>query len=249
MLKCLKTRMVPNYAPCWIQGSSGSVQNGFAILSTHLSERQEEIVNKHNDLRRMVEPTASNMLRMKWNATAAKNAESWANDCILGHSPKTRRQIENGLQCGENLYYASVPKSWSSGIQGWFDERSDFIFGKGPDEDTAIIGHYTQMVWYKSYEIGCAVAYCPKSALYKFFYVCHYCPAGNLLGSSFYSPYTPGNPCGDCPDACDNGLCTNPCAYEDEYMNCRKLLQTYSCQHKTLQEGCKGSCQCTNEIQ
>uniref|UniRef100_A0A8D0HFS8 SCP domain-containing protein n=1 Tax=Sphenodon punctatus TaxID=8508 RepID=A0A8D0HFS8_SPHPU len=177
---------------------------GFAILSTHLSERQEEIVNKHNDLRRMVEPTASNMLRM---VREDPNAESWANDCILGH---------NGLQCGENLYYASVPKSWSSGIQGWFDERSDFIFGKGPDEDTAIIGHYTQMVWYKSYEIGCAVAYCPKSALYKFFYVCHYCPAGNLLGSSFYSPYTPGNPCGDCPDACDNGLCS-------------KLIYCFSC--------------------
>lgn len=32
-----------------------------------------------------------------------------------------------------------------------------------------------QLVWYNSYQVGCAVAYCPRNQ-YNYFYVCHYCP-------------------------------------------------------------------------
>lgn len=32
-----------------------------------------------------------------------------------------------------------------------------------------------QLVWYRSNQVGCAMASCPNAA-YKYFYVCHYCP-------------------------------------------------------------------------
>ncbi|KAL8173277.1 UNVERIFIED_CONTAM: hypothetical protein K2H54_043753 [Gekko kuhli] len=148
----------------------------FNLLSTDLPERQKEIVDKHNDLRRKVEPKASNMLKTEWNGTAAKNAKSWADECDYNHSPTSRRTIENDLICGENLFYSSVPKSWSEAIQAWFDEKADYIYGTGPKTENAVIGHYTQLIWYKSFLIACAVARCQHD-LYKYFYVCHYCPA------------------------------------------------------------------------
>lgn len=32
-----------------------------------------------------------------------------------------------------------------------------------------------QVVWYRSNQLGCAMAHCPSST-FKYFYVCHYCP-------------------------------------------------------------------------
>nr|XP_056712788.1 serotriflin-like [Euleptes europaea] len=211
----------------------------FNALSTDLPERQKEVVDKHNDLRRKVEPRASNMLKMEWNGTAAKNAQSWANECNYNHSPVSRRTIENDLLCGENLFYSSVPKSWSEAIQAWFDEKEDYVFGEGPKPENAIIGHYIQVVWYKSYLVACAVAKC-QHELYEYFYVCHYCPAGNVLGENFYKPYKVGEPCADCPDACDDGLCTNPCKQEDQYSNCVSLKERFTCKHPIIEQNCPG---------
>uniref|UniRef100_A0A674IU93 Cysteine rich secretory protein 2 n=1 Tax=Terrapene triunguis TaxID=2587831 RepID=A0A674IU93_9SAUR len=178
--------------------------SGFAALSTDKADQQKEIVDKHNALRRGVMPTASNMLRMEWSRTAAENAKSWANECTLSHSPESRRTTTVG--CGENLYMSTAPNSWSDAIQAWYNEVENFMYGIGPTTPGAVIGHYTQVVWYKSYQIGCAVAFCPESE-YNYFYVCHYCPAGNI-NTLINTPYKSGAACGDCPNACDNGLCT-----------------------------------------
>ncbi|XP_042331682.1 cysteine-rich venom protein-like [Sceloporus undulatus] len=219
----------------------------FAALSTDLPEVQKEVVHKHNSLRRQVDPSASNMLKMEWNVEAAENAKYWAEHCVYSHSPEYRRTLEDGMLCGENLFYSSVPVSWSEAIQAWFDEREDFVFGEGPTYRNAVIGHYTQLVWYKSYMIACAVSYCDHK-IYKYFYVCQYCPAGNVLGIHYYSPYKEGEPCGDCPSKCDDGLCTNPCPYEDEFTNCPKLKEDYSCNHLLIEENCQESCFCESEI-
>ncbi|XP_077171342.1 serotriflin-like isoform X2 [Paroedura picta] len=223
-------------------------QAAFNALSTALPERQKEIVDKHNDLRRIVDPSASNMVKMEWNGTAAMNAKSWAEKCIYMHSEENQRTIENNVVCGENLFYSSVPKLWSAAIQAWFDEKADYTYGVGPKTENAVIGHYTQLVWYKSFQIGCAAANC-SHAIYKYFYVCHYCPAGNVEGENIYKPYKVGEPCGDCPDDCEESLCTNPCRQEDEVSNCVQLKKTHTCQHPLVRGYCPGHCQCTTEIQ
>ncbi|XP_062971929.1 cysteine-rich secretory protein 3-like [Elgaria multicarinata webbii] len=220
----------------------------FAALSTDFLDIQNEILDKHNDLRKQVEPSASNMLKMKWNGTAANNAKRWANQCIYNHSVKSQRTIENGIVCGENLFYSSFPKSWSDAIQQWFNERIHFTYMKGPKTEKAVIGHYTQLVWYKSYLVACAVSMCQQKEL-QYFYVCHYCPGGNIEGINYYTPYKEGEQCGDCPGNCDDGLCTNPCLDEDIYANCVNLKKKHSCNHPTVKAGCQGSCQCTSEIQ
>merc|ERR1719184_714151 len=88
---------------------------------------QTDIVNKHNALRRGVQPTASNMLKMSWNKEAAANAQKWANGCSMNHSPPSKRTISTS-GCGENLYMAGYKNTWDGAIQSWYDEVKDYRY-------------------------------------------------------------------------------------------------------------------------
>ncbi|KAM5326497.1 cysteine-rich secretory protein 3-like isoform 2-T3 [Glossophaga mutica] len=215
-------------------------------LSTTQKEVQSEILKKHNNLRRAVSPSASNMLKMTWDSKAAANAQKWANVCSHKHSKQQSRAIGE-KNCGENLFMSSSPTLWSDAIQTWFDEKDDFTYGVGPKDPTAVIGHYTQLVWYSSSLIGCGIAYCPNQRRLKYYYVCHYCSAGNVI-SRKYTPYLQGTPCASCPNHCDNGLCTNTCKYEDGFSNCQDLKNKMSCKNSLIKNNCKASCNCSDKI-
>ncbi|MBN3279662.1 CRVP protein, partial [Polyodon spathula] len=182
--------------------------------------------------------------RSAWSGEAAANANTWANTCSMNHSPSDKRNI-NGSRCGENLYMSSVANSWDTAVQAWYDEVKDFKYGVG-STNGAVVGHYTQVVWYRSNKVGCAVARCPGSK-YEYFYVCQYCPPGNNQ-DSLTTPYKTGPSCGSCPNACDNKLCTNPCPYSDMYSNCPALKVSFGCGNPSVSAWCPASCKCTNEI-
>jgi len=201
-----------------------------------------EIVNLHNELRRGVQPTASNMLKMFWNEEAAANAQRWAEACDQKHSTRAQRRISTS-GCGENIYMSSRKNSWTDAIQAWYGEVKDFQYGKG-SVNGGVVGHFTQVVWYRSNQIGCAMAECPNGR-YRYFYVCQYCSPGNY---QYTHPYKSGPSCGDCPNDCDNKLCNNPCPYSDRYTNCPSLKKKYSCKHPTIAGWCPASCKCTTQI-
>uniref|UniRef100_A0A3Q3VW71 ShKT domain-containing protein n=1 Tax=Mola mola TaxID=94237 RepID=A0A3Q3VW71_MOLML len=204
---------------------------------------QSEIVNKHNEFRRSVQPPASNMLKMSWNSEAAANAQAWADQCIMDHSPKSDRRITNLNKCGENVASSGNRISWSEVIQGWYNEAKDWRYGVGSINGKTV-GHFTQVVWYNSHEIGCGMAYCPNSEnLYH--YVCQYCPPGNYQHTQ---PYKSGTPCGDCPKACSDNLCTNACPYMDTYNVCPDLKREWSCDDSDVASWCPASCQCPSDI-
>ncbi|XP_051853083.1 cysteine-rich secretory protein 2-like isoform X2 [Antechinus flavipes] len=215
----------------------------FESLSTEDEKNQQEIVDKHNGLRAQASPPASNMLKMEWLQEAQKTAQIWAETCSFKHSDQKDRTIES--VCGENLYMSTAPTTWSGAIQSWYDEVLHFKFEKGSTSGEAV-GHYTQVMWYNSYQVGCGVAKCPNS-YFKYFFVCHYCPAGNVLPKQ-NSPYEIGTPCSKCPDSCSNNLCNNPCKYSNDYGNCDDLKKQVTCQHPIVHKHCKASCQCTNKI-
>ncbi|XP_036625000.1 cysteine-rich secretory protein 3-like [Trichosurus vulpecula] len=224
--------------------SCGDAQRvSFQSLSTKLEKAQREIVDKHNALRAQASPPATNMLKMQWSKEAQKTAQAWADQCTLDHSEQKDRTI--GTVCGENLFMSSASLSWTDAVQAWYDEYKHFEFGKGSTTGEAV-GHYTQVMWYASHQLGCAVAECPKAS-YKYYYVCHYCPAGNVLPRK-NSPYEIGTSCAKCANSCSNNLCTNPCSYTDGASNCPKLKKQYSCNNPTVKTHCKASCQCTDKI-
>ncbi|KAJ7345437.1 hypothetical protein JRQ81_001387 [Phrynocephalus forsythii] len=212
---------------------------------TTKANQQRVIVDKHNSLRRAVKPPARNMLRMEWNSQAASHAQSWANQCSLKQSTYESRMI-NGKSCGENIFMSSIIVPWPYVIQKWFDEGKNFQYGSGATSPNARIGVYTQVVWYNSYQVGCAVAVCPGQPVYKYFYVCRYCPAGNRI-DQINTPYKKGTPCGDCPKACDKGLCTNPCKHSDKYINCPGMKKTYGC-GIPLMKDCQASYSSTHAV-
>ncbi|XP_052049450.1 cysteine-rich secretory protein 1-like isoform X2 [Apodemus sylvaticus] len=213
-------------------------------LSTSKTSVQEEIVNKHNQLRRMVSPSGSDLLKMEWNHDAQVNAQDWADKCMYFHSPVDLRTTK--LKCGENLFMSNYLAPWSSVIQYWYDESNDLTFGVGPKKSGDKVGHYTQMVWNSTFQVACGVAECPENPL-KFLYVCHYCPTGNYV-NRLYNPYTVGPPCASCPGHCEDGLCTNSCEHEDDYSNCADLKKSVTCDHAIVKEGCKATCYCEDKI-
>ncbi|GAB5571598.1 cysteine-rich secretory protein 2 isoform X1 [Prionailurus iriomotensis] len=155
--------------------------------------------------------------------------------------------VLRSTKCGENLYMSSDPASWSNAIQNWYEERNNFVYGVGPKSSSSVVGHYTQLVWYSSFHVGCGIAYCPNQESLKYYYVCQYCPAGNNV-SKKNTPYQQGTPCASCPGNCEDGLCTNSCEYEDLLSNCDSLKTTAGCGHELLQEKCKATCLCENKI-
>jgi pathogenesis-related protein 1 len=124
-----------------------------------------------------------------WSESLAQAAQSWANHlsssgcCAMSHS---------GSGYGENIYKVSAVV-WSNGrreiqsrsaqqiVDGWATEAKDYDYEN--NTCNGICGHYTQIIWRDSTELGCAVAICPDKAQ---MWVCNYAPVGNIEGQRPY---------------------------------------------------------------
>ncbi|XP_021041440.1 cysteine-rich secretory protein 1-like [Mus caroli] len=127
--------------PSLLQDSSQ--KNSLETISTTKTSVQEEIVSKHNQLRRMVSPSGRDLLKLEWNHDAQENAQQWADKCTFRHSPIERRTTN--LTCDENLFMSSYLASWSSAIQEWYNEHKDLMYDVGPKQPNSMVGHYTQL--------------------------------------------------------------------------------------------------------
>ncbi|XP_041963087.1 cysteine-rich venom protein latisemin [Alosa sapidissima] len=212
-------------------------------ICTDSSAVQEEIVNAHNAFRRAVKPTASNMLKMSWNQTVADSAQQWVDKCEMRHGPSSSRLIE-GYELGENLFKTGGSNTWTEVVSAWHSEEENYQYPTGSHNGQPI-GHYTQVVWYSSYQVGCGVAKCGSS----YFYGCHYYRAGNFYtGGQGIPPYTEGEPCSACPDSCEDKLCTNPCPYINKFINCPALKLLAGCTNTYVRAFCSALCLCQTEI-
>ncbi|XP_061478304.1 cysteine-rich venom protein Cau1-like isoform X2 [Rhineura floridana] len=147
--------------------------------------------------------------------------------------------------CGENILQSSYSTSWLAVIEVWQRKESNFKYGIGTIDPRKNIYSYSQLVWYKAHQIGCALAYCPGKS-YPFLYICRYCPRG--IGIDHLAmPYKEGPPCEDCPYDCEDKLCTNPCRYEDRKMDCKAVISLFSCK-SSFEQQCEATCKCTTEI-
>ncbi|XP_041650212.1 cysteine-rich venom protein ophanin [Cheilinus undulatus] len=142
------------------------VQPQEAGICTEDLDVQAEIVNLHNALRSNVQPSAKNMLKMRYSAEVAASAQAWIDNCQLAHGPNTSRIIK-GYELGENLHESTEIKTWTEVINAWYAERGRYTYPRGVTYPT---GHYTQVVWFSSYEVGCGVKLCND----VYFYGCHY---------------------------------------------------------------------------
>uniref|UniRef100_A0A3B3YUG0 ShKT domain-containing protein n=1 Tax=Poecilia mexicana TaxID=48701 RepID=A0A3B3YUG0_9TELE len=125
--------------------------------------------------------------------------------------------------------------SWTNAAQAWYDEVHDFRYGVGSINGD-VVGLYTQVVWYGSNQISCAVTYCPN-ATYKWPLL----PPGQLLADP---PLQVRADLRRMPRHRDN----NPCLYNDQYSNFPELQQRWGCSHSDVASWCPASCRRTNQI-
>lgn len=120
--------------------------------------------------------------RLRWSVKLAGDAQGWAETLAREGWMRHSSQSEaNGA--GENLWMGSAGYYAPEAMIGSFvAEKRNFQLGAFPRvsrtgrwED---VGHYTQIVWRDTREVGCAVARNGSDD----FLVCRYWPAGNWMG-------------------------------------------------------------------
>ncbi|QZH74823.1 MAG: SCP-like extracellular [Erythrobacter sp.] len=118
--------------------------------------------------------------RLAWSNRLASEAQDWAEE--LARRGRMEHSTQEGRRgAGENLWMGSAGYYGPEVMIGAFvDERRMFRGGTFPQVSTTgrwnDVGHYTQVVWRETQEVGCAVARGGGND----FLVCRYWPAGNV---------------------------------------------------------------------
>jgi hypothetical protein len=153
-------------SPLLMGGTAGRADFNARLLIAHNAER-----------------SAIGVPPLVWNDRLAADARVWADELAatgrFEHSPD-----EPGEQPqGENLW-AGTPRAFSpeAMVALWAAERRDYRPGIFPNNsrsgDVENVGHYTQLIWRGTRQVGCATA----AGRNEEFLVCRYSEAGNVYG-------------------------------------------------------------------
>ncbi|KAI2793346.1 hypothetical protein POX_b03400 [Penicillium oxalicum] len=159
---------------------------------TSLEVFHDTMLRVTNDFRKLHEAKP-----LTWNDELAEYSRKWAEGCLWKHSDGPY---------GENLAFG-YPNA-SAAVDAWADEVKYYNFKK-PTGFTEETGHFTQLVWQSTTEVGCAAVNCgygkDKRSVQRgkidsraerllprddegdtraqgWFVVCEYKPPGNIVG-------------------------------------------------------------------
>ncbi|ODV63621.1 PR-1-like protein [Ascoidea rubescens DSM 1968] len=137
------------------------------IATAVLDDFNSVLLDTHNEKRSL-----HGLDNLAWNQTLAK----YASDFATAYScPSNGQLTHSGGPYGENL--ASGYTSEGT-VDAWYNEIEYYDFSNpGYSSST---GHFTQIVWKGSKQIGCAYKKCDTA--YGTYVVCEYYPAGNIIG-------------------------------------------------------------------
>ena len=125
-----------------------------------------------------------------WSEKLAQHSQEWSDH--LGSGKSCRMFHRPGKhEFGENLFIAS-PRVWNDNqeeifrarskvtirdvVKEWAEEEKWYDYQSNTCQEGKQCGHYTQVVWRDTTEVGCAVTFCPDKSQN---WVCSYNPKGN----------------------------------------------------------------------
>jgi hypothetical protein len=140
------------------------------------SDQNQAILAAHNSYRAQV-----GVPPLQWSDSLAASAQNWANYLA------TIGTLQEPGVGGVNLADATAGTLSVTQLVGlWGNEQQYFIDGVFPDISTTgnweDAGHYSQMVWRNTTEVGGGLA----TGQGLDFLVCYYNPAGNVSGETAY---------------------------------------------------------------
>ena len=136
---------------------------------------------------------------LTWSPVLAQHAQQWVDNlaenkhCEMIHRPY-RSDSSDQESYGENLFWAS-PEILADGqhkrqainatevFNAWAEEELFYNYDNNSCLPGKECGHYTQVIWHESRQIGCAVAFCPDQSQ---IWACNYYPRGNYIGERPY---------------------------------------------------------------
>ncbi len=137
-----------------------------------------EILEAHNKYR-----SALGIQPLKWSDRLAADALGWAEKLASENAFYHSR----GTGQGENLWKGTSGYfTFTQMVDTWGNEKKFFKNGMFPGVSTSgnwsDVGHYTQIIWRNTTEVGCGKV---SGHGYDFF-VCRYSPPGNFMRQKVY---------------------------------------------------------------
>jgi pathogenesis-related protein 1 len=152
------------------------------------------ILDSHNQVR-----AKHNVQPLSWSNSLASYAQKWVDNlartqnCEMIHRPNYNGGEFQQVH-GENLFWASAIELATGQnqqqqftpieiVKAWAQEEDFYNYQTNQCQEGQDCGHYTQMVWHESQQVGCAIAVCAdKSQIWA----CNYHPRGNYIGEKPY---------------------------------------------------------------
>lgn len=137
----------------------------------------ERLLAAHNR-----ERAALDLPALRWNAELARGAAQWSQQLVSANRLQHAGGAGGSGQ-GENIWMGTAGRFAPERMVGsWLEEKAHFTLGTFPQVSRTgrwvDVGHYTQMVWRDTSEVGCAVARGRQTDVL----VCRYATPGNVVG-------------------------------------------------------------------
>jgi len=228
---CNTGRFGDDHTMCIYEEGAQEACGEVSVAGITSQELKDSIVSKHNELRAKVangqeeqgvdgaQPKAANMMELVWSDELAEVAQRWVDQCAGAHDDNRRTEK-----------FSSVGQNWAARyggnhddsseladkmVENWYNEVADItlqaVNSYSSDQavtgSTGVIGHYTQVVWAETAEVGCGYMTSFVNDRLESVLVCNYGPGGNWLGNAVYEQGEPGSNCPTGTSATSAGLC------------------------------------------
>ncbi len=133
------------------------------------------MIQRSNEIR----GEASVLVPVTWNSYLALSAQGHAN--VLAASGKLEH---SQTEYGENLYASFEQATYVDAVNAWYVEKSYYDYASNSCIEGQECGHYTQIIWEATTEVGCGRASIGTQG--SSVIVCQYNPPGNIAGELPY---------------------------------------------------------------